>query len=181
VILTLTLALTVTLTLHARHPWLREGGDAPDTVLDDTVLTRLKKFSGMNKLKKMALNVIAKNMSKHEIEGLSEMFKAFDKDNSGTITLSEMKEGLKKMGNPLGEAEVEAMMQQIDVDGNGEISYEEFIAATMVCARSDPNPNPSPNLNTPRVLVTRSAASLPTDNSQQRKEAQPLSHALTSD
>lgn len=114
-----------------RHPWLREGGEAPDTVLDDTVLTRLKKFSGMNKLKKMALNVIAKNMSKHEIEGLSEMFKTFDKDNSGTITLLEMKEGLKKMGNPMSESEVEAMMTQIDVDGNGEISYEEFIAATM--------------------------------------------------
>lgn len=80
-----------------QHPWLREGGEAPDTVLDDTVLSRLKKFSGMNRLKKMALNVIAKNMSQHEIEGLSEMFKAFDRDNSGTITMQELKEGLKKM------------------------------------------------------------------------------------
>lgn len=114
-----------------QHPWLREGGDAPDTVLDDTVLSRLKKFSGMNRLKKMALNVIAKNMSPHEIEGLQEMFKAFDKDNSGTITMQELKEGLKKMGNPLTEMEVDAMMNEIDVDGDGLISYDEFIAATM--------------------------------------------------
>mmetsp|Transcript_24291 Transcript_24291/g.46098 ORF Transcript_24291/g.46098 Transcript_24291/m.46098 type:complete len:523 (+) Transcript_24291:185-1753(+) len=114
-----------------QHPWLREGGEAPDTVLDDTVLSRLKKFSGMNRLKKMALNVIAKNMSQHEIEGLSEMFKAFDRDNSGTITMQELKEGLKKMGNPLTEQEVDGVMAQIDIDGDGIISYDEFIAATM--------------------------------------------------
>lgn len=113
------------------HPWLKEGGDAPDTIIDDTVLSRLKKFSGMNRLKKMALNVIAKNMSQHEIEGLKEIFKAFDKDNSGTITLQELKEGLKKMGNPLTEADLDGMMAEIDIDGDGLISYDEFIAATM--------------------------------------------------
>jgi len=113
------------------HPWLKEGGDAPDTIIDDTVLSRLKNFTGMNRLKKMALNVIAKSMSAHEIEGLKELFKGFDKDCSGTITLQELKEGLKKMGNPLTESDLDAMMQEIDIDGDGLISYDEFIAATM--------------------------------------------------
>mmetsp|Transcript_12129 Transcript_12129/g.16529 ORF Transcript_12129/g.16529 Transcript_12129/m.16529 type:complete len:521 (+) Transcript_12129:221-1783(+) len=113
------------------HPWVREDGDAPDNPLDDTVLARLKKFSGMNRLKKMALNVIAKNMSSFEIEGLKELFKSFDRDDSGTITLAELKEGLKKMGNSMTEAEVEAVMGSIDIDGDGYLSYEEFIAATL--------------------------------------------------
>eukprot|EP00959_Pyramimonas_sp_CCMP1952_P281257 5879526-Pyramimonas_sp.AAC.1 len=45
----------------------------------------------------MALNVIAKNMRSHEIEGLRALFKTFDKDNSGAITVEEMRLGLKTM------------------------------------------------------------------------------------
>lgn len=39
------------------HPWIRDEGNAPDTPLDTTVLSRLKKFSATDKLKKMALRV----------------------------------------------------------------------------------------------------------------------------
>lgn len=39
------------------HPWMRVDGVAPDKPLDSAVLTRLKQFSAMNKLKKMALRV----------------------------------------------------------------------------------------------------------------------------
>ncbi|KAJ0621973.1 putative protein kinase CAMK-CDPK family [Helianthus annuus] len=39
------------------HPWIRENRVAPDRELDPAVLSRLKQFSAMNKLKKMALRV----------------------------------------------------------------------------------------------------------------------------
>lgn len=39
------------------HPWICENGVAPDQALDPAVLSRLKQFSAMNKLKKMALRV----------------------------------------------------------------------------------------------------------------------------
>lgn len=41
------------------HPWICENGVAPDRALDPAVLSRLKQFSAMNKLKKMALRVRA--------------------------------------------------------------------------------------------------------------------------
>lgn len=41
----------------AGHPWVQVGGAAPDKPLDSAVLSRLKKFSAMNKFKKMALRV----------------------------------------------------------------------------------------------------------------------------
>ena len=41
----------------AGHPWVCVDGVAPDKPLDPAVLTRLKQFSAMNKLKKMALRV----------------------------------------------------------------------------------------------------------------------------
>jgi calcium-dependent protein kinase len=39
------------------HPWICDHGVAPDRPLDPAVLSRIKQFSAMNKLKKMALRV----------------------------------------------------------------------------------------------------------------------------
>lgn len=39
------------------HPWIVDDTVAPDKPLDSAVLSRLKQFSAMNKLKKMALRV----------------------------------------------------------------------------------------------------------------------------
>ncbi|GFZ01473.1 calcium-dependent protein kinase 6 [Actinidia rufa] len=113
------------------HPWMREDGDASDKPLDVAVLTRMKQFRAMNKLKKVALKVIAENLSEEEIVGLKEMFKSIDTDNSGTITLEEMKAGLPKLGTMLSDSEVRQLMEAADVDGNGTIDYIEFITATM--------------------------------------------------
>ncbi|TYJ06719.1 hypothetical protein E1A91_A12G254200v1 [Gossypium mustelinum] len=113
------------------HPWIREDGDASDKPLDVAVLTRMKQFRAMNKLKKVALKVIAENLSEEEIIGLKEMFKSMDTDNSGTITFEELKAGLPKLGTKLSENEVRQLMEAADVDGNGAIDYIEFITATM--------------------------------------------------
>ncbi|XP_072967028.1 calcium-dependent protein kinase 1-like [Typha angustifolia] len=113
------------------HPWIREDGEASDKPLDSTVLNRMKQFRAMNKLKKVALKVVAENLSEEEIMGLKEMFKSIDTDNSGTITLEELKSGLPKLGTKLSESEVRQLMEAADVDGNGSIDYIEFISATM--------------------------------------------------
>ncbi|KAJ4952821.1 hypothetical protein NE237_029653 [Protea cynaroides] len=113
------------------HPWMREDGDASDKPIDIGVLTRMRQFMAMNKLKKVALKVIAENLSEEEIMGLKEMFKSIDTDNSGTITFEELKVGLPKLGTNLSESEVWQLMEAADVDGNGAIDYIEFISATM--------------------------------------------------
>lgn len=113
------------------HPWIQVDGVAPDKTLDSAVISRLKQFSAMNKLKKMALRVIAENLSEEEIAGLKEMFKIIDTDDSGQITFEELKAGLKRFGANLNEAEIYDLMQAADVDNSGTIDYGEFIAATF--------------------------------------------------
>ncbi|KAL6962017.1 Calcium-dependent protein kinase 12 [Sarracenia purpurea var. burkii] len=113
------------------HPWIVDDRVAPDKPLDSAVLSRLKQFSAMNKLKKMALRVIAERLSEEEIGGLKQLFKMIDTDNSGTITFEELKEGLKRVGSELMESEIKALMKAADIDNNGTIDYGEFIAATL--------------------------------------------------
>ncbi|XP_059296787.1 calcium-dependent protein kinase 4 isoform X1 [Lycium ferocissimum] len=113
------------------HPWICENGVAPDRALDPAVLSRLKQFSAMNKLKKMALRVIAESLSEEEIAGLREMFKAMDTDSSGAITFDELKAGLRKYGSTLKDTEIRELMDAADVDNSGTIDYGEFIAATV--------------------------------------------------
>lgn len=113
------------------HPWICDQGVAPDRPLDPAVLSRIKQFSAMNKLKKMALQVIAESLSEEEIAGLKEMFMAMDTDNSGAITYDELKEGLRKYGSTLKDTEIRDLMEAADIDNSGTIDYIEFIAATL--------------------------------------------------
>ncbi|KOM49053.1 hypothetical protein LR48_Vigan07g275700 [Vigna angularis] len=113
------------------HPWMKEGGEASDKPIDNAVLTRMKQFRAMNKMKKLALKVIAENLSEEEIKGLKQMFNNMDTDRSGTITYEELKSGLTKLGSKLSEYEIKQLMEAADVDNSGTIDYQEFITATI--------------------------------------------------
>ncbi|CAN6170856.1 unnamed protein product [Urochloa humidicola] len=113
------------------HPWICDQGVAPDRLLDPAVLSRIKQFSAMNKMKKMSLQVIAKSLSEEEIAGLKEVFMAMDTDCSGAITYDELKEGLRKYGSTPKDSEIHDLMDAVDIDNNGTIDYIEFIAATL--------------------------------------------------
>lgn len=59
------------------------------------------------------LQVIAESLSEEEIAGLKEMFKMIDVDNSGHITLEELKKGLSRVGANLKDSEIENLMQAV--------------------------------------------------------------------
>jgi|TARA_B100001540_G_scaffold284377_1_gene276634 calcium-dependent protein kinase len=113
------------------HPWIADPKCPPASALDAVVFERFKQFAGMTKFKKMGLKAMASNLSADEVAGLKELFKDFDKDGSGTISLDELREGLKLNASEAASAELDAIMAAIDLDGSGELDYEEFIAATL--------------------------------------------------
>lgn len=60
-----------------------------------------------------SLQVIAERLSEEEIAGLKEMFKMIDADNSGHITLEELKIGLEKVGANIKESDINDLMQAV--------------------------------------------------------------------
>lgn len=88
--------LTVT---SLQHDWLKSQGVALDTPIDNVVISRMKRFAAMNKLKKAAMLEVARCMKPEQIQGLKELFQTIDADNSGTITVDELRKALADMGN----------------------------------------------------------------------------------
>lgn len=81
-------------------------------------------------MKKAALTAISVQASPDDIRELKDLFKSLDKNGDGSLTLEELRIGLKDKEN--GEALL-VIMESADTDGSGEINYTEFIAATMDC------------------------------------------------
>ncbi|KAK1409866.1 hypothetical protein QVD17_36395 [Tagetes erecta] len=125
--------VTMRMTAHEvlSHPWIQADGVAPNHPLDSAVVSRLKQFAAMNKIKKIAIRVIAMSLSEEEIAGLEEMFKTMDTDDSNQITLEELKAGLERAGVNLKDSEMTKLMDAADIDHNGAIEYGEFIAAML--------------------------------------------------
>jgi Ca2+-binding EF-hand superfamily protein len=59
---------------------------------------------------------------------LRDAFNMFDADRSGFIDRDEVRALMKKLAQTLTEDEISAIMEEVDTDGDGEISFEEFRA-----------------------------------------------------
>ncbi len=64
-------------------------------------------------------------------EEIREAFKVFDKDGNGFISANELRHVMTNLGEKLTDEEVDEMIREADLDGDGQINYEEFVK--MVC------------------------------------------------
>mmetsp|Transcript_6191 Transcript_6191/g.18736 ORF Transcript_6191/g.18736 Transcript_6191/m.18736 type:complete len:510 (+) Transcript_6191:150-1679(+) len=92
------------------------------------VARRMRRFVRMTKLKRLALNVLSRHLTSTELQQLRVVFNQIDSDGSGKISAHELQEALAKHAK---EANIPQLLEAVDVDGNQEIDYHEFLAATM--------------------------------------------------
>mmetsp|Transcript_13981 Transcript_13981/g.30405 ORF Transcript_13981/g.30405 Transcript_13981/m.30405 type:complete len:159 (-) Transcript_13981:51-527(-) len=64
-------------------------------------------------------------------EELIEAFKVFDRDEDGFISARELRDSMNNLGEKLQNSEVDEMIKEADLDGDGQINYDEFVKMMM--------------------------------------------------
>ncbi|XP_078612782.1 uncharacterized protein LOC144882674 [Branchiostoma floridae x Branchiostoma japonicum] len=81
------------------------------------------------------LTMMARKMEEVDSENeLREAFQVFDKDRNGYISAAELRHVMTNLGEKLTDEEVDEMIREADIDGDGQINYEEFV--TMMISKS---------------------------------------------
>ena len=66
-------------------------------------------------------------LSEKQVGEIKEIFSFFDKNSDGCITAKEIGEVMRSLGATPTEAEIEAIVKQIDTDGSGIIDFPAFL------------------------------------------------------
>ena len=67
-------------------------------------------------------------LTKQEHSDYEDAFKVFDKDNDGTITVTELGDVMRKLNMNPTDAELQDLVNEVDADGNGDVDLPEFIS-----------------------------------------------------
>lgn len=70
------------------------------------------------------------SLTQVEIDYYKDAFKFFDKDKKGYITADDFANALKRMGGTPTEEEVQGLLQEYDINGDGKVTFEEMVVIT---------------------------------------------------
>ena len=68
---------------------------------------------------------------KNDNEQLIQQFKIFDPDNTGLVSLAELRHVIASMGHQLTDEEVEELNREANPNSNGEMHYQDFVFRMM--------------------------------------------------
>ena len=71
------------------------------------------------------LTMMARKMKETDSEEeIREAFRVFDKDGNGFISAAELRHVMTNLGEKLTDEEVDEMIREADIDGDGQVNYE---------------------------------------------------------
>jgi len=118
----------------------RGRGDERRSILDapqfgvDALLEKLDGVAGMGDAERAAMTAVAHRLPEEKTGHLRQIFQTFDTDCDGSLTIDELRKGLK--GAHTSRDHVARLIKKVDTDGNGSIECTEFIASTYAFKRN---------------------------------------------
>ena len=105
---------------------MRSHGFSPSAEdLEDMIRSVAKKDNGAVDFNDF-IEMMLKTGTNSNDTDTAHAFKVFDRDGDGQITAEELKLTMNSLGEPLTEVEVKMMILEADVDGDGQINFDEF-------------------------------------------------------
>ena len=98
-----------------------------------SVLSNIYKLNAREKLQQSAIAIIVHNIENEEFLHLKEIFDLLDINNDGHLTINEIKQAFKKIfpENYITEEKMKLILEKMDDNKDGAISYEEFLRMTI--------------------------------------------------
>jgi len=96
-----------------------------DVVEDIDAVVKKDKVMHIIKLMRHRLTTVANNSQEEYV--LRDIFRTYDLDKSGSLTINEMGGLLSKLGVSVTEKELIATMREMDSNKSGVIEFEEFV------------------------------------------------------
>lgn len=117
-----------------RRRGLHDSRDDTDSPSPPTPARRRRRGDGtfsFNEFVEIVCNMGAggERPGEDEEKELRDAFKIFDKHGRGYICASDLRAVLQCLGEDLSEEEIEDMIREVDIDGDGRIDFEEFVKA----------------------------------------------------
>ena len=114
------------------HLWIKKHLKKRDSnLINKDTLGTLKEFAKKNALQKEIYYFLAKIHNEKEILNLKQLFNELDTDNSGCLSMVEIRKGFKSLGIDINESDLENIWEGLDFHKDGEVNYTEFLAAMM--------------------------------------------------
>ena len=118
-----------------QHPWIVElSQQEVEETMAMGALHNMTEFDTSNfTLKQATYAFIASQLlTKKERDDLAKVFKSFDKNNDGKLSIEEVKDGYREhYGRDMTGLELQSMFNAVDTDHSGFIDYSEFVVAAM--------------------------------------------------
>lgn len=105
------------------HPWMQQFSEVGVVDLsryDDKVAENLLRFQRSETLKQAILTYLATQACDKEVDEMRLAFMAMDTNSDGKLSKEELSKGLK---GKIEEEDINHLLEKIDIDGNGTISY----------------------------------------------------------
>eukprot|EP01083_Nonionella_stella_P000491 1390_1 len=109
------------------HPWIR--GKASDKRLPKTVFDSLINFRGTCRFKMLISNLFSSKLDPTQYAATLEVFKKWDTDGDGEISLEEFKKGMKETTD-LSDDEISAIFKNLDGDDSRTITFDELVISS---------------------------------------------------
>ena len=121
------------------HPWFKDNNSKfyfhhlKDESIINNLLDNLKNYQNITILQKISMAYLIHNYPQmKDVINASKLFNKIDEDDDCIINKKELLEGLKtKYNTNIKEEDVEQIFKNIDLNNNGHIDYEEFVAAAV--------------------------------------------------
>ncbi|CDI82111.1 CAM kinase, CDPK family, putative, partial [Eimeria acervulina] len=114
-----------------KHQWLATDEEQQQNKqINIQVFKSMRRFAACTAIQRAALGLIALSMPTKDLDELQKLFCALDEEKTGVIRVEGLVNVLQKALN-ISEAEARRIFHRIDLTGDQEINYSEFLAATF--------------------------------------------------